>query len=66
MKPAKECGKFLVPGLIAYGAIYYGLIFFKVGSALEVTEFIFSSLLLALTLFFVCQLMSNKILQPPE
>ncbi len=66
MKPVKECCKFLVPGLIAYAIIYYGLIFFKLGSAIEVTEFIFSSILLALTLFLVCQLASNKILQPPE
>ena len=66
MKPVKECCKFLVPGLIAYGVIHYGLIFFKLGPALEVTEFIFSSFLLALTLFLVGQLMSNKILQPPE
>lgn len=66
MKPVKESFKYLVPGLISYGIVYYGLILIKLEPALEVVQFIFSSLLLALVLFLGCQLVSNKVLQPPK
>lgn len=66
MNHIKESFKFLVLGLISYGLVTYGLITSNLESALEGADFIFSSLLLALTFFIVCQLVSNKILQPPE
>lgn len=66
MKPVKESFKYFVPVLLAYGTVYYGLIFIKLDPYLEAIQFIFSSLFLALTLFLVCQLVRNKVLQPPQ
>lgn len=66
MNPVKGAFKYLLSVFIIYVLVYNVLIFSKFETVIECAEFIFSSLLLALTLFILCQLVRNKVLQPLE